>query len=492
MLGVGSGGPCGDWADSAGGSRGVDRAAPGGESAAAGRGPGGEAEADGRRRDDPEADGGRRGEREAHGGRGGAAEADGWRRGDDLAVPSTAREDERLAWAVLVGVEGIGPVTLAALVRAFGSGRAALEAAAGANGPGVVRAAIGALGGRLDERVATAIADGANAAGAFAGRLEGIGVAVVTLDDPAYPGRLRLLEMPPPVLFVRGALGSLEARRPVAVVGTRRPTERGRRLATAIAAALAGNGAVVVSGLALGIDGAAHAACMDAGGTTVAVLGAGHARLYPAAHKPLADRIVAGGGAVISELAPDVPAVAGTFPRRNRVIAGLADATVIVEAGPRSGALITAGWALEQGRECFVVPGPVGVEQSLGCNRLLRSYPGQARAVPGIPELLEDLDLVADAGPPAIEAAPRASGGARPASLDALLASLGAAEAAVARALRPRAATLDELVLATGHTPAALLAVLTRLEDRGLAVPALGRYAPAGDLAEAAPAWHPG
>jgi DNA processing protein len=221
------------------------------------------------------------------------------------------------------------------------------------------------------------------------------------------------------------------------------------------------------------------------------VLGSGHERLYPRAHAHLSDQIVAGGGAVVSELAPDVGPVPGTFPRRNRVISGLADATVIVEASERSGALITASWALEQGRECFVVPGPIDAEQSLGCNRLLRLYPGQARAVPGIAELLEDLGLTAS---PANAGADRKSlraGRAVGPDPEAILAGRGAAEAAVARALLPRAATLEELIDATGFAPATILAVLTRLEGDGLVVAALGRYGPGGALAATTPSRRP-
>ena len=157
------------------------------------------------------------------------------------------------------------------------------------------------------------------------------------------------------------ALGTAQA---VAVVGTRRPTERGRLVAARIATALVGAGAAVVSGLAIGIDGAAHDAAVTAGGTTVAVIGGGHASIYPRAHAALAEAIVAGGGAVVSELAPDVASTRGTFPRRNRVISGLADATVVVEAPARSGALITASWALEQGRDCFLVPGPIDARET--------------------------------------------------------------------------------------------------------------------------------
>jgi len=399
--------------------------------------------------------------------------------------------DEVDAWAVLVAVDGIGPVTLAALLGALGSGRAVLSTAAGPAGPQRLAEAVAARGGRLDARLGRAIADAAQQAPALVARVRALGIEVLTIESADYPGRLRLLDLPPPVLFVRGDIAALNPARSIAVVGTRRATERGRRIAGAIGGALSTAGAVVVSGLAIGIDGAAHAAAVACGGRTVAVLGSGHQRLYPRAHAHLADQIVARGGAVVSELAPDVGPVPGTFPRRNRVISGLADATVIVEARARSGALITASWTLEQGRECFVVPGPIDVEQSVGCNRLLRLYPGLARAVPGVAELLEDLGLVGTA----------AHAGADPRSLregrvvgpdpEAILAGRGAAEAAVARVLLPRAATLDELVDATGLAPATILAVLTRLEGDGLVVAALGRYGAGGALAATTPPRRP-
>ena len=304
---------------------------------------------------------------------------------DPCAGPPTI--DEADAWAVLMAVDGVGPVTLAAVLAAAGSGRAVLRMAADPGGPRRLADAVAAQGGRLDAALARAIAQAAQQAPALAQRVRALGISVVTIESTTYPERLRLLELPPPVLFVRGDPSSLDPDRSVAVVGTRRASERGRRVAGAIGGALASAGALVVSGLAVGIDGAAHAAAVATGGRTVAVLGSGHERLYPRAHAHLADQIVAGGGAIVSELAPDVGPVPGTFPRRNRVISGLADATVIVEAGERSGALITASWTLEQGRECFVVPGPIDVPQSVGCNRLLRLYPGQARAVPGVAEL---------------------------------------------------------------------------------------------------------
>jgi DNA protecting protein DprA len=354
---------------------------------------------------------------------------------------------ERDAWVTLLAVPGLGPITFAALLAAFGSARAVLnvathpagasrlhEALAGATvaasdqadggavvtdvgpnpetdageGPsgGIARTASRARQGRrvgLGADLARRICESVELGTRAVEQVRSLGLTVVTLDDPAYPERLRRVDMPPPLLFVRGSVECLGASHSVAVVGTRWPSDKGRLFAGWIGSGLARAGAVVVSGLAVGIDGAAHAAVVGEGLATVAVLGGGHARLFPRAHERLADAIVAAGGAVVAELTPETPASRGTFPRRNRLVSGLADATVVVEAGRRSGALITAGWALEQGRECFLVPGPMDSPTSAGCNAFLRSFPGQARVVCGVPELIEDLDLgagdaVGDAG----------------------------------------------------------------------------------------------
>jgi DNA processing protein len=199
---------------------------------------------------------------------------------------------------------------------------------------------------------------------------------------------------------------------------------------------------------------------------------------------------------VISEFAPHVSPTAGTFPRRNRLISGLSDATVVIEAGARSGALTTAAWALEQGRGCYLVPGGIDAPLSAGCLAFLREYPSEARIVAGIPELLEDLRLIGCAGrrPDAVagaartpEARVRSRARPRQPAAGAVLVTLGAAERAVAAALVAGLATVDELVAAADLPVGAVLAALSLLETRGLAVGAYGRYRPAGPLAAASP-----
>ncbi len=391
-----------------------------------------------------------------------------------------ARLTERQAWIALAAVEGLGPVTFGALLRAFGNAARVVEVAAGRGGVARVVRAAGAEGLRLDLAVAAAVAQARGSAPALLGRLAALGVGAVTAEEAAYPARLRAIELPPPVLFVRGDVAALAPPRPVAVVGTRRPTDDGRRTASRIAAALAATGATVVSGLAVGIDGSAHAGALLGGGATVAVLGSGHAHLYPAVHADLAREIERTGGAVVSELPPDAAPRPAGFPRRNRIIAGLAEATVVVEAGERSGALITASWALEQGRAVFACPGPIDRPQAVGCNRLIRDHPGEVGIVAGADELIADLGY----GVPLVARRRRAGRSEAPApDPGAIVARLGTAEAAVVRCLMAGAGTADLLAAAADLPGATVLAVLTRLEEEGLVAASFGRYRLAGPLA---------
>lgn len=203
---------------------------------------------------------------------------------------------------------------------------------------------------------------------------------------PSYPPLLATIPDPPPVLFVRGDVRAL-ARPQLAIVGTRKPSSAGKRLAGRFAAQVCEAGYAVTSGFALGIDAAAHEGALRANGSTIAVLGTGIDRLYPAGHKALAAAVCA-QGALVSELLPGSEPLAWHFPRRNRIISGLAHGVLVVEAALRSGSLITARMAAEQGREIFAVPGPVEHALSRGCHRLLREG---AVLVEGVEDILAEL-----------------------------------------------------------------------------------------------------
>jgi DNA processing protein len=194
----------------------------------------------------------------------------------------------------------------------------------------------------------------------------------VGLHEPHYPERLAKIHDPPPVLFARGRLVPDDGERVVAVVGSRAATPSGLTFARALARDLAEAGLTVVSGLARGIDSAAHRGALEGGGRTVAVLGSGHERLYPPENASLAEQIVAAGGAVVSEFGLDTGPWKVNFPRRNRVIAGWGRAVVVVEAAEKSGALITAKLAREEGRDVMAVPGHPAVAAAAGTNALLR------------------------------------------------------------------------------------------------------------------------
>ncbi|MBA2700293.1 MAG: DNA-protecting protein DprA [Chloroflexi bacterium] len=385
---------------------------------------------------------------------------------------------ERDAWTILAAVDRLGPVAFAALIARYGSGRAILAEGAGTNG--VQRlTATPALDRHDDVRprapvtvaVARAIAEATQTGPRILSRVRDLDLKVVTVEEAAYPSRLAAIAMPPHVLFVHGSVSALDRARAVAVVGTRRPTTGGRALAGRISTALVGASATVVSWLAFGIDGAAHEAAVRSGGTTVAVIGGGHAFQSPMTHRRLADAIVRAGGAVVSEHSPDIPPSRGTFPRRNRVISALGQATVVVEAPARSGALITASWALEQGRGCYLVPGALDAPASAGCLAFLREFEGEAHLVAGVPQLIADLGFVD--GP----TSQNLTGVAAAAFLD-----LGPTAMRLGEALVAGQVTVDELIAVLDLPVATVLAGLTLLERRGLAIGVHGRYRPAGAL----------
>jgi DNA processing protein len=287
-------------------------------------------------------------------------------------------------------------------------------------------------------------------------RLARLGFRFLARSDPAFPPLLRAIHDPPPGLFVRGEEGTaLLARPAVAVVGARACSAYGRQVARGLGRELAAAGLVVVSGLARGIDSEAHRGALEAAGTTVAVLGCGIDRDYPAANRELA-RQVAATGLVVSEYAPGVEPAPWRFPARNRIVAGLCAATVVVEARERSGALITADFALEEGREVFAVPGEITSALSAGSNALLRLG---ATPLTRAEDVLECFGLTASE-PTAPE--------------------LGSTAAAVLERVRDGAVAADELARATGLGAGELAAILSELELAGQVSQEAGVYRACG------------
>ena len=219
-------------------------------------------------------------------------------------------------------------------------------------------------------------------------RAAAVGVEPVSICDPRYPARLAAIADPPPVLWVRGQLPSLSTAA-VGIVGSRTATPYGLEMAKKIATDLAIAGITVVSGLARGVDSAAHRACINARGTTVGVLGCGIDRIYPAEHKQLANDMLV-KGAVVGEFPPRIPPLPHHFPMRNRIISALSLAVVVVEAPEKSGALITASAAAEQGRDVMVVPGPVTGGRNRGGHLLIRDG---AKVVESADDILQELNL---------------------------------------------------------------------------------------------------
>jgi len=296
---------------------------------------------------------------------------------------------DREAYIALNMIDLLGPVRVRALVAALGSPRAIFTCAAGdlrsAEGVGhdlaaTVAAQRGAVDPAAEEEAARRL-----------------GARIVSFVDPDYPEPLKAIHDPPLALYVRGSLERRD-RHAIAVVGSRRCTHYGRSAADRLSYQLAKAGFAVVSGLARGIDWAAHEGALKGGGRTLAVLGSSLSRVYPPEAGPLADRIAA-QGAVISEYTLGREADRTTFPYRNRVISGLSMGTVVVEADRKSGAMITAAQALEQGRAVFAVPGRIDSAQSQGAHALIK---GGARLVEDVSDVLEEFEYLL----------PRASGAA--------------------------------------------------------------------------------
>ena len=309
------------------------------------------------------------------------------------------------------------------------------------------------IGEKLAERLLTA--DNATAVEAALAWGRQPGHHILTLADPEYPQRLLDISDPPTVLYVRGSLSAL-AQPAIAIVGSRNATPQGEGNARAFAGALANAGLAIVSGLALGIDAAAHRGALAAPGTTIAVIGTGADRLYPARNRELAMEI-AEKGAIISEFPLGTPAAAANFPRRNRLISGLADGVLVVEAAVESGSLITARMAGEQGREVFAIPGSIHSPQSRGCHRLIRQG---AKLVETASDVLEELPRrPATTGRPA--------GTQTEKGIEASSSEGELEHRLVLDCIGHDPVTIDDLVARCGLTAEALSVILLRLELDG-------------------------
>ncbi len=345
---------------------------------------------------------------------------------------------EVAAYLALSQVPGIGVRRVRLLVQTFGSALAALRAPAAALTalPGFGRAAASAIrAGRAEQGEA------------MLRELDRLGAGVLLPDDPAFPALLREIPDPPICLFYWGRVDLLE-RPAVAMVGSRDHTSYGAAAARLLAGGVAPS-CVVVSGMARGLDAIAHEAALDAGGTSIGILGNGLGVIYPAANRALYERMIK-EGCLLTELPPGERPNAGAFPRRNRLISGLSRATVIIEAAPDSGAIITADAALDQGRPVLAVPGPITSRTSLGCNRLIQQG---AKPVLCVDDILEEMGLAPAAKAPA------------PPPID--LGGLSEMQRSLWDALSEQR-HVDSLVAAAGGNAGTVLTALTEMEMRGL------------------------
>ncbi len=348
------------------------------------------------------------------------------------------------AWIALSRVKGLGRVTFKKLIAHFDDPAAAFSSTPSELSAieGVDASVIEGLRGFSEwDEVEKEIR-----------RAEKAGARLIPFSDVNYPPRLRTIADPPPVLYVKGELRA-EDDRAVAVVGSRIASEYGRRVAYHLCRDLASLGFTVVSGMARGLDGAAHEAALGAGGRTIAVLGSGVDRPYPPEHEKLYHRIRE-NGAVISELPMGTRPLAFNFPARNRLISGLSLGVVVVEATEKSGSLITAALALEQGREVFAVPGEVGASRSRGTHRLIRQG---AKLVESAADIVEEIapQLLKRAGAPG-------------SGVERLLPQQARAEARKIYALlRERSAQIDDVIESSGLPPAEVSEILLELELQG-------------------------
>lgn len=355
--------------------------------------------------------------------------------------------DERRAWIALALTPGIGPARFDTLLSHFGSPLGALQAPFE-----FLRTVRG-----ISPAAATAIGESAvQGVDPMLARLEAMGARALIPPDPEFPAVCREIPDRPTILFVQGDL-SLLARPAVAIVGSRDHSPYGERIAREIATACAARGIVVVSGMARGLDAVAHAAALAVDGPTIGVLGNGLGVIYPTANRELY-RKVERHGLLLTEFPPGERPVAGSFPRRNRLISALARVTVVVEAAEGSGALITVTSALAQGKDVMAVPGPIDSPTSVGANRLIRD---------GAEPLLSIEDVLAHYPEAATLTPERVQAVALRAAQPAMPEGLSPAESLVFEVLAEGAAETSMILTRTGLSTAAGLAALGGLELRG-------------------------
>ena len=356
---------------------------------------------------------------------------------------------EKRSWIALNLLPELGPRRVQALLRSFASPQEIFEA------PPERIAEIPELK-RFASRWPRMCREALHEAEAELSRLKEHKLNVFTLADPDYPKPLRTLDDPPPVLYVRGRYEPRDELA-IAIVGTRRPSSYGRRVAERLARELGAMGFTIVSGLARGIDTAAHRGALKAGARTIAVLGGGFAHFYPRENRRLGDEI-AESGAVLSEFPIEMPPDRWTFPRRNRVISGLSRGTIVVEAPERSGALITARLALEQGREVFAVPGPITQETSAGVHKLIQQG---AKLITNVDDVLEEFaDLKRTLSARREAASPTTTEGPTP--------ELSPLEAQVFNALEFDSLHFNDVVERTRLSPSEVSLALLQLVMKGL------------------------
>lgn len=341
-------------------------------------------------------------------------------------------------------IPGVGTKTILSLIRTFGSGRSAWETLADTETalpdirPQAIRALRDALPTLNPDRLWQ--------------ELRSIGATPIGYTDDRYPTLLREIPDAPPILYVRGAYDWYASHPMITIVGTRKPSAYGRQVVQDFARRLSHAGCTVVSGLAFGVDGLAHEATLEAGGRTIAVIGSGvdDASIAPQSHLSLAHRIMKHDGAIISEFVPKTAVTVGAFPARNRIMAGMSPLTLVIEAGERSGTLITARLAIEYARDVCAVPGSIFAPGAAGCHQLIQRG---AKLVTSIEDILEEL--------------PRLS--SETINSEAVTPALPADEQALFDCLSREPIHIDTIIIRTQRTASEITALLTLLEMKGLA-----------------------